>query len=45
MTYNFIDEEKMAKVASFADFIQNDANRDKIAEIEKLMGGEKTPEA
>jgi hypothetical protein len=39
------DEEKMGKVATFAEFIQNDANKDKIAEIEKLMGTEKGTEA
>jgi hypothetical protein len=36
------DEEKMGKVAKFAEFIQNDANSDKIAEIEKLISGETT---
>jgi hypothetical protein len=39
------DEEKMGKVATFAEFIQNDANKDKIAEIEKLMGAEKGTES
>jgi hypothetical protein len=33
------DEEKMGKVAKFADFIQNDANKAKIDEIEKIIGG------
>jgi hypothetical protein len=32
----------MGKVAKFAEFIQNDANSDKIAEIEKLISGEAT---
>jgi hypothetical protein len=39
------DEEKMGKVATFAEFIQNDANKDKIAEIEKIIGGGETPAA
>jgi hypothetical protein len=34
------DEEKMAKVAKFADFIQDEKNKDKLAEIEKMMSGE-----
>ena len=34
------DEDKMGQVAKFAEFIQNDANKDKIAEIEKILGGE-----
>jgi glucuronate isomerase len=29
----------MGKVATFAEFIQNDANKDKIAEIEKIIEG------
>ena len=33
------DEEKMGKVATFAEFIQNDANKDKISEIEKILSG------
>ena len=32
------DDVKMGKVAKFADFISNDANKDKVAEIEKMMG-------
>jgi len=39
------DEEKMGKVATFTDFIQNDANKDKIAEIEKIISGGETPAA
>ena len=39
------DEEKMGKVATFTDFIQNDANKDKIAEIEKIISGGETPVA
>jgi hypothetical protein len=39
------DEEKMGKVATFAQFIQNDANKDKIAEIEKIISGGQSPEA
>lgn len=34
------DEDKMGQVAKFAEFIQNDANKDKIAEIQKILGGE-----
>jgi hypothetical protein len=34
------DEEKMAKVAKFADFIQDDKNKDKLTEIEKMMSDE-----
>lgn len=34
------DDEKMGKVAKFADFIQDDANKDKVVEIEKILGGE-----
>ena len=37
------DPDKMNKVATFADFLQNDANKDKIAEVEKIIGG--TPES
>jgi hypothetical protein len=37
------DEEKMGKVATFAEFIQNDANKDKIAEIEKILSGGTEP--
>jgi len=36
------DPEKMNKVAKFADFLQNDANKDKVAEIEKILGGDAT---
>jgi len=39
------DEEKMGKVASFAEFIQNDANKDKVAEIEKIISGGQAPAA
>ena len=39
------DEEKMGKVATYAEFIQNDANKDKIGEIEKIIGGGETPAA
>jgi hypothetical protein len=34
------DEEKMKKVGSYVDFINNDANKDKVAEIEKIIGPE-----
>ena len=34
------DEPKMAKVTKFAEFLQDEKNKDKIAEIEKLMSGE-----
>jgi len=34
------DEEKMGKVVKFAEFMQDDKNKDKVAEIEKMMGGE-----
>jgi len=33
------DEEKMGKVAKYADFIQNPANKTKNDEIDKIMGG------
>jgi len=33
------DEEKMGKVVKFAEFMQDDKNKDKIAEIEKIIGG------
>jgi hypothetical protein len=39
------DEEKMGKVATFADFIQDEANKDKIAEIEKIITGGQAPAA
>jgi hypothetical protein len=39
------DEEKMGKVATFADFIQDDANKDKLAEIEKIISGGEQPAA
>ena len=39
------DEEKMGKVATFAEFITNDANKDKIGEIDKIIGGAATPAA
>lgn len=39
------DEEKMGKVATYAEFIQNDANKDKIAEIEKILTGGQAPAA
>jgi len=32
------DEEKMGQVAKYADFIQNDANKDKIEQINKILG-------
>ena len=32
------DEEKMAKVVKFAEFMQDDKNKDKVTEIEKMMG-------
>jgi hypothetical protein len=34
------DEEKMGKVVKFAEFMQDDKNKDKVAEIEKMMGGQ-----
>lgn len=34
------DEEKMGKVVKFAEFMQDDKNKDKVTEIEKLMGGQ-----
>jgi hypothetical protein len=34
------DPEKMKKVATFSDFLQDEKNKDKIAEIEKIMAGE-----
>jgi hypothetical protein len=34
------DEEKMDKIAKFAKYIRDDANKDKVAEIEKSMGGQ-----
>jgi hypothetical protein len=34
------DEEKMGKVVKFAEFMQDDKNKDKVAEIEKMIGGE-----
>jgi hypothetical protein len=34
------DPEKMNKVAKFADFLQDEKNKDKIEEIDKLLGGE-----
>lgn len=34
------DPEKMKKVATFSDFIQDEKNKDKVAEIEKIMTGE-----
>ncbi len=33
------DPVKMTKVAQFADFLQDEANKDKIAEIDKILGG------
>jgi hypothetical protein len=38
------DEDKMGQVAKFAEFIQNDANKDKISEIQKILGGEEAAE-
>jgi hypothetical protein len=34
------DEEKMGKVVKFAEFLQDDKNKDKVTEIEKMMGGQ-----
>lgn len=31
------DPDKMKKVANFSDFLQDDMNKDKVAEIEKIM--------
>lgn len=39
------DPAKMKKVANFADFLQDEANKDKVTEIETIIGGEKTAEA
>jgi len=36
------DEEKMGKVVKFAEFMQDDKNKDKVTEIEKMMGGEES---
>ena len=38
------DEEKMDKVTKFAEFIQDEKNKDKVAEIEKILSGEEKPE-
>jgi hypothetical protein len=35
----------MGKVTKFAEFIQDDKNKDKIAEIEKILSGGENPEA
>jgi hypothetical protein len=35
------DDEKMGKVVKFAEFIKNDKNKDKISEIEKIIGLQK----
>lgn len=32
--------EMMSKVAKFADFLQDEVNKDKVAEIDKILGGE-----
>ena len=32
--------EMMGKVAKFADFLQDEKNKDKVAEIDKILGGE-----
>jgi hypothetical protein len=37
------DEEKMGDVATFAEFIQNDANKGKTEEIKKIMSGGTAP--
>lgn len=34
------DPEKMKKVATFSDFLQDEKNKDKVAEIEKIMSPE-----
>lgn len=34
------DPEKMKKVANFSDFLQDEKNKDKVAEIEKIISGE-----
>lgn len=34
------DPDKMKKVATFSDFLQDEKNKDKVAEIEKLMAPE-----
>lgn len=34
------DPAKMSKVAKFTEFLQDEKNKDKIAEIEKIMAGE-----
>jgi hypothetical protein len=30
----------MGKVVKFAEFLQDDKNKDKVTEIEKMMGGQ-----
>ena len=34
------DEDKMKKVSSFVKFMNDDKNKDKVSEIEKIVGGE-----
>jgi hypothetical protein len=35
----------MSKVTKFAEFMQDDKNKDKVAEIEKILSGDEKPEA
>lgn len=39
------NDDKMGKVAKFAEFVEKDENKDKVAEIEKIIGGVTTPTA
>lgn len=39
------DEDKMKQVNTFAQFIQDPKNKDKVAEIEKILSGGEKPEA
>lgn len=34
------DEDKMGKVVKFAEFLQDDKNKDKVSEIENMIGGQ-----
>ena len=36
------DEDKMKQVDNFAKFIKDPANKEKVAEIEKIIGGGET---
>ncbi len=39
------DEDKMKSVNKFAQFLQDEKNKDKVAEIEKILSGGEKPEA